>query len=56
MFPSKFRFIWQSSFKGEDFLIKALKVLRDGLTFQSQCESLETDPLTSMAATGNACF
>jgi hypothetical protein len=41
MLPTKFRFIWQSGYREEDFL---------------EINQSETKILTNMAATGNSCF
>jgi hypothetical protein len=47
MRPTKFRFIWPSGFRGDDFL-----EINQSETRIAFCP----DPLTNMAATGNSCF
>jgi hypothetical protein len=70
MLPPKFRFIWPSGFRGEDFFklanqkqelpMAAMFVNGSGQNEQSlgrTCEcSFRPDLLTNMAATGNSCF
>jgi hypothetical protein len=48
--PTEFRFIWQSGFRGEDFI-----EINQSETRNKDC-SFISDPLTNMAATGNFCF
>jgi hypothetical protein len=66
MYPTKFQFIWQSSFRGEDFLeinqsetriVYGAKLGREH-PWKVLCKdcSFHPDPLTNMAVTGDSCF
>jgi hypothetical protein len=69
MLPTKFRFIWQSGFRGEDFLEINQSEARIALggdacyelrrneqsVFYKDC-SFSSDLLTNMATIGNSCF
>jgi hypothetical protein len=62
MLPTKFQFIWESGFRGEDFLEinqseprTKLGTMHPWKVLYKDC-SFSSDPLTNMAATGNSCF
>jgi hypothetical protein len=59
MLPTKFRFIWQSGFRVEDFFKSAneskFSRKHPWKNLYKDC-SFSHDPLTNMAATGNSCF
>jgi hypothetical protein len=50
MLPAKFRFIWQSGFRGEYFL--AINQSETKIAFGA----FRPDPLPNMATTYNSCF
>jgi hypothetical protein len=57
MLPTKLRLIWQSGFRGEDFLEinqSETRIVCGGHVLK-YC-SFRFDQLTNMAATGNSCF
>jgi hypothetical protein len=61
MLPTKFRFIWSSGFRGDDFFKSAnqKQELPKAAMFVNGLEVNEQscpDLLTNMAATGNSCF
>jgi hypothetical protein len=61
MLPNKFRFIWPSGFRGEDFLEIYQSETRIAWWEAPMEGSLKNcsyrpDLLTNMAATGNSCF
>jgi hypothetical protein len=51
MLPTKFQFIWESGFRGEDFL-----EINQSETRMACGGHVCSDPLTNMAATDNSCF
>jgi hypothetical protein len=57
MLPTKYRFIWPSGYRGEDFLEinqSETRIACGGHVCQDW--SFCSDPLTNMAATGNSCL
>jgi hypothetical protein len=66
MLPTKFRFIWLSGYRGEDFLginqsetriaYGQLNEVKIGWKVLSKDCSFCPDPLTNKAAIGNSCF
>jgi hypothetical protein len=66
MLPTKFRFIWQSGFREEEFLEinqSETRIANESKfgrkhpkkILYKDC-SFTSDPLTNMATTGNSCF
>jgi hypothetical protein len=59
MLPTKFQFIWESSFRGEEFLEinqSETRMACGGHVCLSTDYTFCPDLLTNMAATGNYCF
>jgi hypothetical protein len=72
MLPTNFRFIWQSGFRGDNFLEinQSETRIACGRAWPNEPKlgsqhlwqvlyedcSFRSDPLTNMAATGNSCF
>jgi hypothetical protein len=56
MHPTKFRFIWPSSFRVEDFYMSTNQKHELPVTAMYKYCSFRRDPLANMAVIGNSCF